>query len=133
MKAYTFFIGLLGITLSGAVLAQGTIDKTAVTFEELYDEPYSVNKLFVGFQPFYGEVFATNVNAGFGAEASYYYKDKMDFKAHFRKTYSSSFFDLNRDLALHNSSPGLKIQPEVFNYFELGGTYHFKDFQQDGK
>ena len=56
---------------------------------ELYDEPYSVNKLFVGFQPFYGEVFATNVNAGFGAEASYYYRDKMDFKAHFRKTYSS--------------------------------------------
>src|SRR6185295_3904674 len=108
MKSRTFFIGLLAITLSEAVLAQATKEKTAVTFEELYDEPYSVNKLFIGFQPFYGEVFATNVTAGFGIEASYYHKDKMDFKAHLRKTFSSSFFDLNRDLALHNSSPGLK-------------------------
>ena len=132
MKAKTFFISLLVITLPGAALAQATKEKTAVTFEELYDEPYSVNKLFIGFQPFYGEVFATNVNAGFGAEASYFYKDKMDFKVNFRKTYSSSFFDLNRDLALHNSSPGLKVLPEVFNYYELGGTYHFKDFEEEG-
>ena len=68
-------------------------DMTDVTFEEIYDEPYAVNKLFIGFQPLYGEVFATNVNAGFGVEASYYYKDKLDFKAHFRKTYSSAFYD----------------------------------------
>jgi hypothetical protein len=133
MKAKAFFTGLLAIALSGAVFAQATKEKTAVTFEELYDEPYSVNKLFIGFQPFYGELFATNVNAGFGAEASYYLKDKMDFKAHFRKTYSSSFFDLNRDLALRNNSPGLKIQPEVFNYYELGATYHFKDAEEEGK
>jgi hypothetical protein len=134
MKAKLFFIGLLAIlTLPGAVLAQGTKEKTAVTYEELYDEPYSVNKLFIGFQPLYGEVFATNVNAGYGVEASYYYKDKMDLKANFRKTYTSSFFDLNRDLALHNSGPGLKVLPQVFNYYELGGTYHVKDFEQDGK
>src|SRR5882762_1870531 len=133
MESRTFFIGLLAITLSKVVLAQGTKEKTAVTFEELYDEPYSVNKLFIGIQPFYGEVFATNVNAGFGAEASYYYKDKMDFKAHVRKTFTSRFFDLNRDLALHNSSPGLRVLPEVFNYYELGGTYHFKDFEEEGK
>jgi len=87
MNAKPFFIGLLAITLSGAVFGQATKEKTAVTFEELYDEPYSVNKLFIGFQPFYGEVFATNVTAGFGAEASYYLKDKMDFKGHFRKTF----------------------------------------------
>jgi hypothetical protein len=109
-------------------------DKTnAVTFEELYDDPYAVNKLFIGFQPFYGELFATNVNAGFGMEAMYYLKDKMDFKAQFRKTYSSSFYDFNRDLALHNSSPGLTMKPEVYNYFELGGTYHFKDSEEEGK
>ncbi|HMI65562.1 MAG TPA: hypothetical protein VK517_05975 [Cyclobacteriaceae bacterium] len=132
MKAKIFIIGFLAITLSVAVLAQGTKEVPAVTYESLYDEPYSVNKLFIGFQPLYGEVFATNVNAGFGVEASYYLKDKMDFKAHFRKTYSSSFFDLNRDLALHNSSPGVRVQPQVFTYYELGGTYHFKDFEQEG-
>lgn len=127
------FVGLL-LLIPGAILAQGDRnDKTAVTFEELYDEPYSINKLFIGFQPLYGEVFATNVNAGFGAEASYYLKDKMDFKAHFRKTYSSGFYDYSRDLAEKNSSPGVKVSPEVFNYYELGGTYHFKDAEQEGK
>jgi len=108
-------------------------DKTAVTFEELYDEPSSVNKLFIGFQPFYGELFATNPNAGYGLEASYYYKDKLDFKANFRKTYSSSFYDLNRNLASLDAGPGITTKPQIFNYYELGGTYHFKDAEQDGK
>lgn len=108
------------------VKSQDRKDKTPVTFEELYDEPYSVNKLFIGFQPFYGELFATNVNAGYGVEATYYYKDKMNFKAHLRKTYSRSFFDFNRDLANRNSN--VNNRPEVYNYYELGGTYHIKDF-----
>ncbi|MFM9837521.1 MAG: hypothetical protein ACKVOQ_04610 [Cyclobacteriaceae bacterium] len=106
-------------------------EKPAVTYEELYDEPYSVNKLFIGFQPLYGELFATNVNAGFGLEAHYYYKDKMDFKANFRKTYSSQFFDFNRQAALDNSN--VQDKPQIFNYYELGGTYHIKDFDESGK
>ena len=127
-------LACMALLAFGPALAQtDSKDKTAVTFEELYDEPYSINKFFVGIQPLYGEVFATNVNAGFGMEASYYYKDKMDFRAHFRKTYSSSFFDLSRDLAKHTSGPGLKVQPEIFNYYELGATYHWKDFESDGK
>ncbi len=106
-------------------------DMTAVTFEELYDEPYSVNRLFVGFQPLYGESFATNVNAGFGIEATYYYQDKADFKVHFRKPYSSSFYDLNRDLADKNASTaGI---PRSFSYIEFGGTYHFKDVEETSK
>ena len=134
MKAGVFLIGFFALTMSQIAFGQADKnEKTAVTFEELYDEPYAINKLFIGVQPFYGEVFATNVNAGFGAEASYYYKNKMDFKAHFRKTYSSGFFDLSRDLAKHTSSPGLKVHPEIFNYYELGGTYHFKDFETTGK
>ncbi len=134
MKAKAFFTGFLGVMVTGIVFAQGERkDKTAVTYEELYDEPYSINKLFIGLQPFYGDVFSTNVNAGFGAEASYYYKDKMDFKAHFRKTYTSSFFDFSRDLALRNSGPGMKVKPQIYNYYELGATYHFKDVEEDGK
>src|SRR6218665_464868 len=88
-------------------------DKTAVTFEELYDEPYSVNKLFIGFQPFYGELFSTNVNAGYGIEASYYHKEKIDFKAHFRKTYTSKFYDMNRDLALKDNPKYFNSQGEI--------------------
>jgi hypothetical protein len=115
------------------MLAQDNKEKPAVTYEELYDEPYSVNKLFIGVQPLYGELFATNANAGFGVEASYYYKDKLDFKAHFRKTYNSNFFDFNRQAALDNSDLDFTNKPQIFNYFELGGTYHIKDFDGAGK
>jgi hypothetical protein len=114
-----------------SLFAQDRKDKTPVTFEELYDEPYSVNKLFVGFQPLYGELFTANINAGFGAEVSYYHMDKLDFKAQFRKTYSRRFFDFSRDLALSNSNVDNAAQ--VYNYFELGGTYHVKDFEQASK
>jgi hypothetical protein len=120
------------VACTGHLFAQGERkDKTAVTYEELYDEPYSVNKLFIGIQPLYGELFVTNVNAGFGMEAAYYYKDKADFRAHFRKTYSQQFFDFSRDLASKQSS--VDNRPEVYNYFEFGGTYHVKDFEQSSK
>jgi hypothetical protein len=120
------------LVCSTSLFAQGERkDKTAVTYEEIYDEPYSVNKLFVGLQPVYGELFAANVNAGFGAEAAYYLRDKADFRVHFRKTYSERFFDFSRDLAARQSS--VDNHAEVFNYFEFGGTYHVKDFEESSK
>jgi len=125
MKAIRFsvFFSVL-LLISQGLAAQD--DKGAVTFDELYDEPYSINKLFIGFQPFYGELFATNVNAGFGFEARYYHKKVFEINAHFRKTYSSQFFDFNRELASKNSS--VSNAPEIYNYYEFGGTYHIKDF-----
>jgi hypothetical protein len=120
------------LTLSVTLLAQGERkDKTAVTYEELYDEPSSVNKLFVGIQPIYGEMFATNANAGFGAEVVYYHKDKMNFRAHFRKTYTQEFFDLARDLAVKKSD--VENRAEVYNYYEFGATYHIRDFEESSK
>lgn len=119
------------MTVSVTLFAQERKDKTAVTYEELYDEPYSVNKLFIAFQPLYGELFVTNVNAGFGVEASYYYQDKADFKAHYRKTYSQKFFDFSRDLAANNSD--VDNNPQVYSYLEIGGTYHIKDFEESSK
>jgi hypothetical protein len=120
------------LTVSVNLFAQGDRkDKTAVTYEEIYDEPYSVNKLFVQFQPLYGELFTANINAGFGLEATYFYKDKASFKAHFRKTYSQKFFDFARDLALKNSD--VDNRAEVFGYYEFGGTYHIRDFEESSK
>ncbi len=128
----TYFLFFAALLMAQITFSQNDrSDKTAVTFEELYDEPFSVNKLFVGFQPFYGEVFATNVNAGFGVEAHYYLNEKADFKAHMRKSYSRSFYDFNRDLAARNSN--VENKPEVFNYYEVGGTYHVKDFETSSK
>jgi hypothetical protein len=144
LKMRKLFILLAFVGVISQALAQGERkDKTAVTFEELYDEPYSVNKLFIGFQPLYGEVFSTNVNAGFGVEASYYLKEKMDFKVNFRMPYSASFYDLSRDLAKENepkfvNSAGnivdmINSKPVNFTYFEIGGTYHIKDFDKASK
>lgn len=130
---HRFLILIVALLAPVATLfAQGDRkDKTAVTYEELYDEPSSVNKLFVGIQPLYGELFSTNVNAGFGGEVVYYHKDKMNFRAHFRKTYSQQFFDFARDLAVKKSD--VQNRTEVFNYFEVGGTYHIRDFEESSK
>jgi hypothetical protein len=119
------------MTVSVTLFAQERKDKAPVTYEELYDEPYSVNKLFIAFQPLYGELFVTNVNAGFGVEANYFYRDKASFRAHYRKTYSRQFFDFSRDLAINNSDVDNRAQ--VFNYLEVGGTYHIKDFEESSK
>lgn len=126
---YRFLTLFFLCTLPGWILAQGDRpDKTAVTFEEIYDEPYNINKLFVHLQPLYGEVFATNVNAGFGLQAEYNIKNKVDIKANFRSTYGSKFFDLNREQARQTSEVDNNQKP--FTYFELGGTYHIKDFEK---
>ncbi len=126
------FAGLI-VFIASTLFAQEEerSDMTDVTFEQLYDEPFNVNKLFIGVQPFYGELFATNVNAGFGVDAHYYHKNKVDFRAHLRKTYSSRFFDMSRENALKNSS--VQNVPETYNYFELGMTWHVKDFEEPGK
>lgn len=122
---------LFGVSVISFAQEEEKRNKDAVTYEEIYDEPYAINKLFIQIQPFYGEVFATNVNAGFGLEAQYFLRDKANFKAHFRKTYSKNFYDFNRDLASKVSD--VDNRQEVFNYFEFGGTYHVKDFEKSSK
>lgn len=116
---------------TSAAFGQTPATQDAVTFEELYDEPYAVNKLFIGFQPLYAEVSPTNTNAGFGIMAQYFYRDKFNIQAQTRMTYGSAFFDLARQAALDNNN--VEIVPQPFQYFELGGTYHFKDFEAEGK
>lgn len=130
MRLFSILIVMLGCLFT-ALGQEDRTDMTDVTFEQLYDEPYNVRKFFIGFQPFYGELFGTNVNAGFGADAHYFLKNKADFRAQFRKTYSSAFFDMNRQSALENSST--ENTPLAFGYFEAGMTWHFKDFEEEGK
>lgn len=129
---YRFLVFFLLLALPGWVNAQGDRpDKTAVTFEEIYDEPYNINKLFIHLQPLYGEVFATNVNAGFGLQAEYSIKNKVDLRANFRSTYGSKFFDLNREQGKQTGEVDNTLKP--FTYFEFGGTYHIKDFEKSSK
>lgn len=132
---YLFCIAIAAFLATDASLfAQGERkDKTPVTYEELYDEPASINKLFVGLTPLYGELFVTNVNAGFGLDAKYYLKDKADFHGQFRKTYSSQFFDQARNQVQNQEQSSVDNRAQIFNYFELGGTYHVKDFEVSSK
>lgn len=129
-KRQIFLTIVLLVSAAQFGLAQKRSDKNPVTYEELYDEPYAINKLFVAFQPIYGDVYAANVNAGFGLEATYFLKDKFDFRVHGRKAYTKEF-DVTRNTADKNSD--VENETEVFNYFELGATYHIKDFDQSGK
>lgn len=129
MASFYRFLVFFLLLIPGLAIAQGDrSDKSAVTFEELYDEPNNINKLFVHLQPLYGEIFATNINAGFGLQADYTIKNKVDLKANFRSTYGSAFFDLNRDQGKRTSEVDNRQKP--FTYFEVGGTYHIKDYEK---
>ncbi len=122
------FIGVAGLFFATATQAQSDLIKEAITYEELYDDPYAINKLFIHLQPLYAELFATNVNAGFGIGAQYYHKNKANFFANYRHTYSRST-DFVRSIAHKNSA--VANEPTAFNYMELGGTYHIKDAETD--
>ncbi len=123
---FIFFIG----TLHPAMSQLRRSDQAAVTYEELYDDPYMLNSLFVHFQPLYAEMFVANVNAGFGAQVEYYFKDKLEFRAHARKTYSKAT-DFSRQNASKNSE--VENKAAVYNYYELGASYFIKDWEEDAQ
>jgi len=119
---------LLALIFTTKLAEAQNFGNQAITYEELYDDPYGINKFFLHLQPLYADVFATNVNAGFGIAANYYLKDKVDFHANFRQAYTKSF-DLARDAAIKNQV--VLNTPNNFTYFEMGGTYHVKDEESD--
>jgi len=125
---------ILLFCLLGLQLVWAQRRRESVTYEELYDAPYDINKLFVSFQPLYGEMFVTNVNVGFGVDAHYYWDNKFDFKAHMRKAYAQQT-DFTRNIAMQNNNRDevvyIEDQPNVFNLFEIGATYHIKDEEKD--
>ena len=129
MKKF-LLLAIITLIIPASLLAQGRRnEKKILTYETLYDAPYEINKLWVQFQPVYTELFVTNVNVGYGVEATYYWADKFDFRAHFRKSYARQT-DYQRNIA-HYNAPEIDNQPTVFNFFELGGTYHIKDWEED--
>jgi hypothetical protein len=92
--------------VAGELKAQNeNLSKTAttITYEDLYDTPYDINKLFIHLQPMYGELFTTNTTIGLGVKAQYYLKNIADFEGHIRAPYARSF-DLTRDAAYKNST-----------------------------
>ena len=131
MKKYLIFgIILSALAISEEARSQGRRGESKImTYETIYDDPMDINKLWIGFQPIYADVFTQNINVGFGLDASYYWAQKADFRAHFRKPYNQHL-DQQRYLAMKNSE-AMDNLPLVYNYLEFGGTYHIQDAAED--
>jgi len=105
-------------------------EQKVVGYQMKYDDPYDINKLFIGFQPLYGEVAATNMTIGFGLEFDYYHNTKFDFNLSTRTSYGKRS-DLMRYSAEKNESRSNSNKPRGYAFLEFGGTYHFKDFEEE--
>lgn len=105
-------------------------DDSAIGYKKNYDDPYDINKLFVAFIPIYGEVAATNMTIGYGFQIDYYHENKFDLSFHTRKSYGERT-DIMRDAAEKNTTNSNSNSPNVYNFLELGGTYHWRDFEEE--
>ena len=121
------FVAFL-ILISHVNYAQRSVINKTATYEELYDDPYDVNKLFVQLIPLYGELFFTNINVGWGIKGDYYHNDLFDVSLHFRKPYGQRS-DFMRSVAEKNSD--VLNTPKKFYFLELGGTYHIVDKEEE--
>ena len=106
-------------------------ENKTVTYEVMYNDPYDINKLFVGITPAYGDIHVTNITSGFGLDAIYYLKDKMHFKAHARMPYFIGS-DFARNAAQKN---GFDPQSRSRTYFfaEASASYHIWDKEQESE
>lgn len=132
----SIFLVLLVLAIPGQVFSQddelllvGSQDSTAsatdtLEYEMIFDDPYNIHKGFIAILPFYGEVFATNVTAGFGAHGQYYHNDLFDVHFEYRRSYGGG-----TDVYKHAAEQVGNVDNPTrsFNYFEVGGTYHFQD------
>lgn len=104
-------------------------ENKTVTYEEMYNDPYDINKLFIGITPAYGDIHVTNITTGFGIDATYYLNDFMHFKAHARTPYF-----LGSDFARNSADKnGFDPQSRARTYFftEASASYHIWDKEQE--
>lgn len=121
-------IFLLGLSHAAeAQFRRGSANKT-VTYEEMYNDPYDINKLFIGITPIYGDINVTNITAGFGLDATYYLNDFMHFKASARTPYYSGS-DFARNAA--QNDPTFSGRARTYLYAEASASYHIWDREQE--
>ncbi len=125
----SLIIGLL-LTFTVNGFSQATKKSKALKYTVTYDDPYDIKKLFIHFQPIVGDIGALNIVGGFGLEANYYHKDKLDFEFSGRTSYGSRF-DIARDAANRNAFNENVIS--AYFYGDAGGTYHILDRTKDSE
>jgi len=118
------------LVLAPVCSAQDQDSEPVLTYEQLNDDPYALNKLYIHIQPVYGELFATNVNIGFGLQMDYQIAKGLGLTANWRHPYARQT-DFAREVAYKNQDN--LDNNKAFNYLEFGGTIHLSDQDQNGK
>ena len=129
-NSYLFVLCILMLGSSFQAEAQfrrGSSNKT-VTFEEMYNDPYDINKLFIGITPLYGDINVGNVTSGFGLDVIYYLRDFMHFKGNIRTPYYKGS-DFARAAALSDES--FSGRARTYLYSEVSASYHIWDREQE--
>ncbi|WMN10683.1 hypothetical protein QYS49_35670 [Marivirga salinae] len=106
-------------------------ENKTVTYEEMYNDPYDINKLFIGITPAYGDIHVTNITTGFGVDATYYLNDFMHFKAHARTPYFIGS-DFARNSADKNGADS-QSRFRTFFFAEASASYHIWDKEQESQ
>ena len=112
------------IVLAPICIAQDKDSVDVLTYEAINDDPYAINKLFIHIQPVYSELFATNVNIGFGIQVDYQIAKGLELSANWRHPYARQT-DFAREVAYKNQDN--VDNNKAFNYLEFGGTIHLSD------
>jgi hypothetical protein len=110
--------------LAPICIAQDKDSVDVLTYEAINDDPYAINKLFIHIQPVYSELFATNVNIGFGIQVDYQIAKGLELSANWRHPYARQT-DFAREVAYKNQDN--VDNNKAFNYLEFGGTIHLSD------
>lgn len=118
------------LALAPVCKAQVQNSEKVVTYEEVNDDPYALNKFYFHIQPVYGEVFATNPNIGFGVQMDYQIAKGLGLSASWRRPYTRET-DFAREVAYKNQDN--VDNNKTFNYLEFGGTIHLSDQDLKGK
>ncbi|MBC8110074.1 MAG: hypothetical protein H7Y04_03345 [Verrucomicrobia bacterium] len=123
-KILTLLVLLICGTTIFAQRNDRAASKSDVKYEVMYDEPDELYKMWIHFIPMYADFFQTNFNVGYGIQANYYLKNKFDFRLQYRKAYTKST-DFSRGIGEKSQTTDNKLA--IFQYVELGATYHIKD------
>ena len=120
----TLLCCIFSIVLAPICIAQDKDSVDVLTYEAINDDPYAINKLFIHIQPLYSELFATNVNIGFGIQVDYQIAKGLELSANWRHPYARQT-DFAREVAYKNQDN--VDNNKAFNYLEFGGTIHLSD------
>ena len=124
MRITSFILLLAALVWTPIASAQDDVDLSAPDYSIVTDDPYDLYKLFLHFQPFFGDLGAANVAGGFGVQADYLHHEQFDAYFSFRSSYGKRF-DIARMAALNDAAN--TFTPLPYLAVEIGGTYHIND------